>query len=173
MKMVLLTGFVFLTLSVDAKVYDPTRLRKCFHASVIDESLVDDFHEKVMKIRNPTALQLAYQGASYALLAKKTWNPIEKISLINRYAKLIDKAIEKSPKNIEIRFLRLSIDYYTPVLLGRKSNVSDDKSLILLLLSSIPKFDVDSSFNKFILYFLKHEAIYSADELALVASKLN
>lgn len=148
-------------------------LRKCFHESILDESKVEVFHKKVMSISMPSAIQTAYQAASFALLAKKVWNPIEKISFINRYGKLIDKAIQADPNNIEIRFLRLSIDYQTPMIIGRKGNVCFDKSLILKLLEPIGKFNVDSSFNRFILYFLKHEHIYSSKELAIVTAKLN
>ena len=124
-------------------------LRKCFHESVLDESKVDDFHKKAMNISAPSALQTAYQAVSFALLAKKVWNPVEKISFINRYGKLIDKAIKSDPDNIEIRFLRLSIDYHTPMIMGRKNNVCSDKSLILTLLEPIGKFNIDSSFNRF------------------------
>lgn len=152
---------------------DPMKIRKCFHESVIDESMTEEFHEKVMKIKNPDATQYAYQAASFALLAKKTWNPIAKLSLISRYGKMIDQAIEKAPESIEIRFLRLSIDYYTPAILGRKDNISKDKSQILALLAPIGKFKLDSSFNRFILYFLEHEAICNTEELAFVASRLN
>ncbi len=148
-------------------------IRRCFHESVIDEAKIDAFHKKVMEISMPNALQTAYQAASFALLAKKVWNPIEKVSFINRYGKLIDKAIKAAPNNIEIRFLRLSIDYHTPMIIGRKENVCSDKSLILTLLEPITKFNVDSSFNKFILYFLEHENIYTKNELALVIAKLN
>jgi len=148
-------------------------LRKCFHESVLDESKIELFHKKVMAISMPSAIQTAYQAASFALKAKKVWNPIDKISFINKYGKLIDQAIKLAPDNIEIRFLRLSIDYHTPMILGRKENVSGDKSLILTLLEPIAKFNVDTSFNRFILYFLKHEDIYSEDELRVVAAKLN
>ncbi|MEL6557681.1 MAG: hypothetical protein AAFQ94_05815 [Bacteroidota bacterium] len=148
-------------------------LRKCFHESVLDESKIEDFHSKVMNISMPTSIEVAYQAASYALMAKITWNPIDKITFINRYGKLIDQAISKDPDNIEIRFLRLSIDHQTPVIIGRKDNVCSDKSLILALLEPIHKFEIDASFNRFILYFLKHEKIYSDKELALVEAKLN
>lgn len=148
------------------------RLRKCFHASVLDESKIEDFHSKVMNISMPTSIETAYQAASFALMAKKTWNPIDKIAFINRYGKLIDHAISNDPCNIEIRFLRLSIDYQTPVIIGRKDNVCSDKKLILTLLKPIHKFEIDASFNRFILYFLEHEKIYSEKELALVAAKL-
>jgi len=152
---------------------DINGLRKCFHESVLDESKIDAFHKKVMSISMPNAVQTAYQAASFALLAKKVWNPIEKITFINRYGNLIDKAINSDPDNIEIRFLRLSIDYHTPMIIGRKNNVCSDKSLILTLLEPIVKFNVDSSFNRFILYFLAHENIYSEKEMAIVTSKLN
>ena len=148
-------------------------LRKCFHESVIDESKVDMFHEKVMAIEMPGAAEIAYQAASFALLAKKAWNPIEKIGHINRYAKLIAQAISAAPENIEIRFLRLSIDHNTPMVMGRHRNVRDDKTQILHLLKPIAKFEVDSHFNRFILYFLRTENIYSQEELEVVKAKLN
>ncbi|MEL7145015.1 MAG: hypothetical protein AAFO69_01500, partial [Bacteroidota bacterium] len=141
--------------------------------SVLDEEKVDQFHKKVMAITSPTAVQQAYQAASFALLAKKTWNPIEKISSMNRYGKLMDKAIANAPDNIEIRFLRLSIDHNTPMVMGRHRNVVIDKAQILLLLKPIIKFELDSHFNRFILYFLRTEQIYSREELEVVSAKLN
>ena len=170
-KYLLLACFLFL-LSAPAEA-KPNSLRKCFHESVLDESKVEMFHQKVMNITSPTATEQAYQAASFALLARKTWNPLEKIGYINRYGKLIDRAIREAPNDIEIRFLRLSIDHNTPSIIGRQKNIKNDKDQILFLLRPIVKFDLDSHFNKFILYFLRTENIYSKAELDEVVSKLN
>lgn len=147
-------------------------LRKCFHESVLDESKIDMFHQKVMAIDMPSAIEKAYQAASFALLAKKVWNPIEKIEYLNRYSKLIDRAIAAAPNNIEIRFLRLSIDHNTPMIAGRRHHVDDDKKQILKLLAPLVKFELDTYFNRFIIYFLKSEKIYSESELQFVIARL-
>ncbi len=152
---------------------DAIELRKQFHECLIDQSKTERFHKRVMSIENPSATEVAYQAASKALMAKRTWNPIEKISYINKYGRLIDQAIKMEPNSIEIRFLRLSIDFYTPMILGRKDNVKKDKYYILEMLKEITKVNFDASFNRFILYFLKDKKIYSESELALVVSKLN
>jgi len=172
MKYVLI--IILLTISIQTSaVENLSWLRKQFHQCLLDESKVIEFHKMVMALQNPSATETAYQAASKALMAKRIWNPIEKVSYINSYGRLIDKAIKLNPKSIEIRFLRLSIDFYTPMILGRKDNVTTDKNYILEMLKTISKVKFDASFNRFILYFLKDKNIYSEEELSLITSKLN
>jgi len=81
---------------------------------------------------NPrSAVEQAYCGAFQAIWANHTSNLGEKLSTFNKGKKNIDAAAERSPKDIEIKFIRLSIQKSSPALLGYKDKMKEDRSFIL------------------------------------------
>ncbi|HQW55616.1 MAG TPA: hypothetical protein PK076_05790 [Saprospiraceae bacterium] len=81
---------------------------------------------------NPrSAVEQAYCGAFQAIWANHTSNLGEKLSTFNKGKKNIDAAAERSPKDIEIKFIRLSIQKSSPSLLGYKDKMKEDRSFIL------------------------------------------
>lgn len=74
---------------------------------------------------------LAYLGAFQAIWANHTINPIEKLNTFNKGKNNIDKALKMSEDNIEIRFIRYSIQKKTPAFLGYKDALQIDKDFLL------------------------------------------
>lgn len=72
-----------------------------------------------------------YKGAGHMMMAKHVINPISKMSHFNKGKKIFTAAIEKSPSNLELRFLRFAVQSEAPAFLGYKENIEEDKSLLL------------------------------------------
>lgn len=77
------------------------------------------------------ALLLGYQAAAYALKARSVWNPIDKLMYIKKSQETFKEAIILEEDNIEIRFLRFSIQYNTPAVLGFSQDMVEDKNKIV------------------------------------------
>ncbi len=83
--------------------------------------------------KNPpkNAILWAYKGASDALKAKNLYNPLSKWHYVAEADKAFGKAIFLDKENIEIRFLRFSIEWNLPRLLGYSTHLEEDKNIIL------------------------------------------
>ena len=73
----------------------------------------------------------ALHGVGNFFMAKHVGNPLSKYSYFYKGKKLLDGAIEKDPKNVEIRYMRYMSQLRTPSFLGYKSNMEQDKKMIL------------------------------------------
>ena len=49
---------------------------------------------------------LCYLGSATTIMARTTWNPIKKMSYVNKGVKLMDKAVERDPDNYSVRATR-------------------------------------------------------------------
>lgn len=77
------------------------------------------------------AILTAYKGALEALRAKHAWMPFNKLAYLDNSKKFFVAAIENAPNDIEIRFLRFSIQSNLPIFLMQSPNVQEDKEVII------------------------------------------
>ena len=140
-------------------------VRSEFHSAVLNPDNTENFHDFMLKIENPSTTVQAYQAVSEALLAQSAWNPFKKLSQVMKYDKLMSTIIKEDPKNVEIRFLRLAIEYNLPSFLMMSSHLEEDVDQIVNNLSSVSKMQVNPMFGKYIFYFLKETNLCSQEEL--------
>lgn len=72
----------------------------------------------------------AYNAASMMIMAKFIKNPLSKLASFNKGKKKLELCIKYKPRNIELLFLRFSIQSESPSFLGYNSNLNDDKNMI-------------------------------------------
>ena len=125
----------FFTITASASI-DINQLRKDYVASVKSSAKTDELCEKLEAVKNPDALIMAYLGSVQAVKAKHAWNPVIKMAFLNKVFAILNKAVEKDPNHIEIRFLRYSLQYYVPAFLGYSNNLEADKDKIVQLVKN-------------------------------------
>lgn len=110
---------------------DMYTLRREYIDAVNDEKKADALLEKLSKkdIRDP--LLIGYKGAVEALKAKHAFNPYNKINYLRKSQLTLEKAIAMSPADIEIRFLRFSINHYLPAFLRINKDMNEDREVII------------------------------------------
>lgn len=100
--------------------------------SALDSQIVtDSLYNNLTSIHNRSPLINGYIGAVQALKAKHTWNPYYKIKYLNAAETTFKSAVINDPHNIEIRFMRFSIEHYVPGFLGYNKNLIADKDEII------------------------------------------
>ncbi len=72
----------------------------------------------------------AYYGSERLLEAAHTWAPWKKYSLSKQGIQLLDSAVERSPNNLEVRFVRAVTTYNLPGFFGRKKQSEQDFSYL-------------------------------------------
>lgn len=86
---------------------------------------------------NNTAVETGYLGALKAISANYTSNPFSKLSSFIEGKNKIETAINSSPENVELRFIRLSIQQNCPGFLGYSGNINTDKEFIRSNIASV------------------------------------
>lgn len=129
----LITVLTMSTLLAFSSVHSIDDIRKKYQLAVYDSKVANALSDKLNKIEKPDALTLAYKGSTEALKAKHAWNPYTKLEYMNSFDKIINEAVRMSSDDIEIRFLRYSVQLNTPKYLGLSKNMAEDKSMIVNL----------------------------------------
>ncbi|RZL39065.1 MAG: hypothetical protein EOO96_01545 [Pedobacter sp.] len=99
--------------------------------AVENAKLTDSLLGKLNKLPNKTALITGYCGTLEALKAKHSWNPYNKIKYVKVSLKTMQKAIDMDKENLEIRFMRFSIEHFTPGFLGFSEHLNVDRKEII------------------------------------------
>ncbi|SKB83394.1 hypothetical protein SAMN05660841_02586 [Sphingobacterium nematocida] len=135
-------------------------VRKDFNKGVKDQDLCEK-HLDVLEKHAKTSVEKGYEAAFHMFMAKHTGNPIKKMSYFNGGKKMLEKQIKIDPNNIELRFIRLCIQYYIPTYLGYRDNIEQDKDF---LVSNLYKLNDEKT--KDVLYnYLKGAKMYTDQEL--------
>lgn len=80
---------------------------------------------------------LCYKGVADMMEAKHLFNPIYKLSRFNAGKAKIEEAIRRDPDDLEMRFLRFSIQNNLPGFLGYKEQIDQDKAKLLTELDQL------------------------------------
>ncbi len=133
----LLFGLLFLGMKPDFMV-----IRSEYRAALTSPKHIQNLKTST-KPHIQDALSLAYYATAVALEARESsWVPT-KIKLANSAHELLNKAVNKDPNSIEIRFLRFSFQANTPSMLGLQTHITSDKSYLLSnIQTSHPLWDV-------------------------------
>ena len=86
---------------------------------------------------NNSSLTLGYLGAYQAVWANHAINPFQKLNTFSKGKKNIEEAIKKDSKNVELRYLRYSIQKNAPGFLNYKNNIEEDLKYLKENLSKI------------------------------------
>lgn len=114
----------------------------------------------------------AYKGVARASSADAAFNPATKLSRFNEGKNLIEKALNLNPEDSEIRLLRLSVQVGAPIFLNYKSNIEEDRNLIIESLSKNPELFNDKVFSKKVLIFLQERTKPSEKQMIILKELL-
>lgn len=142
-----------------------TEVRKSFHEAVLDPKQSEIFYDFLKDTPLATPTLKAYKAASEAMLARAVWNPFTKLSQVMKYDHLMEAAVEEEAENVEIRFLRLAIEYNLPRFLGMSKHLDEDLETITSNLTAVPSMNLDASFCRYIIYFLRDAELSTEEEI--------
>jgi hypothetical protein len=129
---------------------DIKNIRRDFNLAMDDEGKANQLFNQLTKL-NPSAgsLEYAYWGATEALLAKHAFNPFSKLNYVKRATEKLNKAIALNGNNIEIRYMRFSVESAMPTYLGYSKHVNEDKKVIIDGLIGISALNENKAMYKF------------------------
>ena len=107
-----------------------------------------------------TSLNLAYKGALIAKKAAFKKKVADKINLFKSGVTLLETEISKFPKEVEYRFLRLTIQENCPKILKYNKNIEEDIDVIT---KGYPH--LNKPLKKIILDYTKHSKLLNSNKL--------
>ena len=119
----------FASSGLSAQSIDLDFLRKNYDKAVSDKELCSRMIGDLKEQKHDN-VYLAYLGGLQTIWANHTMNPITKLTTFNEGKSNLEKAVEKAPDNIEIRFIRLSVQKNAPGFLGYNEDIETDKKFI-------------------------------------------
>lgn len=102
-------------------------LRKNYEASSKSEKVCNEMLKQIPSECSVTAL--GYKGALTMMKASYAWLPMDKLSYFNKGKDLLEQAIKKDPNNIELRYIRFSVQQSVPAMLGYDHKAADRQFL--------------------------------------------
>lgn len=135
MKTIMLAVVMF-SFSVTAHTMDLEYLRKNYSKAVSDKELCQSLIVQLSK-KTESEVHFAYLGALHTIWANHVFSPLSKLNSFLQGKTEIELAVKKDPNNVEIRFIRLSVQKNCPSFLGYNSNIASDKKYLKDHLSSI------------------------------------
>jgi hypothetical protein len=116
--------------------------------------VTDSLYSSLGAMKNRTSLINGYMAALEALKAKHTWNPYFKVKYLSDAEKSFKNAVANDPHNIEIRFMRFSVEHNVPGFLGYNKNLDADRVEMIRQLDKKNYALADDSLVKTIITFL-------------------
>lgn len=140
-------------------------LRENYSAIVNDEKQCTTYLNYFNQLPHPTATEKAFRAALLASSAQFTMNPYTKLNLVKNAQRLFDEAVAADRENPEIRYLRLSIEQYTPRILGMSDHIREDKNLLVQQFQVYVSLAGKESASQ-VIKFLKYHKLCSDAELS-------
>lgn len=129
-------------------------IRKLLVTAITSSKTTDSLYNNLGNIKNRTSLINGYMGTLQALKAKHTWNPYYKVKYLNDAEKTFKNAVTGDPSNIEIRFMRFSVEHNVPGFLGYTKNLVADRTEIIKQIEHKHYSSADVALVKTIITFL-------------------
>ena len=141
-------------------------VRSLFYQATEDKAAAQKFSRALAVVDNNSSPVLqCYKGVAEMIQAKHVFNPFSKLSKFKNGKTLIEKSISRDPNDLELRFLRFSIQSNLPGFLNYDAQIGSDKMRLLSGFGSIK----DVALKKTIFDYLSASKYCTEEELKKIA----
>lgn len=155
--------------NVNELQFERVDLRNYFLKAQSHKETRDFLISNLEKINTRTPVQDSYLGITYALRTSEVEGNFAKIKLVLKARKHLNSGVERTPKDPECRFLRLSLEHALPSFLGMSKHIEEDLEVIF----KNPNFvDDNPALKKEILSFLKSSNRCSPSQTILLDKQI-
>jgi hypothetical protein len=131
-KYSLLCFFLIHGILSSAKTPEIEDVRILFHKAESSQKMCIELIELLEPYNDKSnALYLGYRASATMLMAKHLINPFSKLSYFKKGKLMLEKAIEFDRKNVELRFLRYTIQTNVPSFLNYSGDKENDRMFLL------------------------------------------
>jgi len=144
---------------------DLSKVRIDYRNAINDSEKISQLYNELKEIsKEDHKVLVAYKGAVSTLMSKFAKTSKEKKVFFKEGASLIEYAVSESPKNVEIRCIRLGVQENAPKVVKYRKNKTGDKQFILDHFKDIPSAEVKD----YITGFVRQSKSFSPAERELI-----
>jgi hypothetical protein len=125
-----LIAFTMLLDSVIAQTMPRWQLRQYYLNSTERKGALDSFVRKLQLLKIKTPAEECYLGICHGISTQHTYSNWEKLKLVIKSKNLMNSAIERDPKDPELRFMRFTLEHFLPNFLGLSKHIPEDLAVI-------------------------------------------
>lgn len=151
---------IVMALFVEMHLADLPQIRTAYQLASSDESTAKKLLQQLEVHPSMSPTFLGYKGAVTMMMAKFQLNPLNKLDYFNNGKSMLEAAIRKDEDNLELIFIRFSVQSNTPAFLNYNQNLNRDK---YFLLANV-KEEKDKDLKNRIIQFLKSSSYLSHAE---------
>jgi hypothetical protein len=153
MKIIIFSLSLYLSvLTSFAQVMTVEEARKIYSETMNDKAACEAAYKKFVQITSfDNVLLKGYKGAVTVAMSKHVKIIKEKITYFNDGKKLIENAITEDDKNVELKFIRFTIQSNCPPALKYNKNIQSDKKYIIENLTGVKNASVRSRIKEYLL----------------------
>lgn len=126
-----------------------------------------------MQVEDRTAIIIAYDAATKAILTRTTWNWFKKLEYLQQSRKLFKEAVNRDSVNVEIRFLRFTVEDRIPFYLGYSDHMKEDKKVILENLQNYKVEGLNPEIYQYLHKRLEESGEFNEQELSSLQKKFS
>lgn len=128
---ILMSFLTVLLMNVSFKNSDLNEVRASYSKAVLDKKLCKKMIEELELSKEKSVIALAYLGAYQTIWANHVFNPLSKLATFKKGKNNIESAISKEPENVEIRYIRFSVQKNAPSFLRYNSHLKEDRDFLV------------------------------------------
>ncbi len=148
----LLFAFILSGLRLSAQTMTLEEARKIYAGSMQDKATCEAAYQKFQSVTNTgNSLLTGYKGAVSVAMSKHLKVVKDKITHFNEGKHLIEAAILEDHKNVELKFIRFTIQTNCPPALKYNKDIAGDKKFILENLVNVKNSGVRSRIKEYML----------------------
>lgn len=173
LKLSILFSLLISSISTVPQEMSLTEIRNEYFYASFGSELIEGFNNKLLKIKKRTPIIVAYDAATKAVMTRTTWNWFKKLDYLDESRDLFEEAVKEDPKNVEIRFLRFTVEERIPGYLGYSDHMEIDKVVILKYLENYDSKKIAPEISNFLKERLRESEVFTDEELEKIEEKLS
>ncbi len=123
--------FCVFLISVSAFSQDLEQIRSTYPLAAESEEITEQMDGQLANVPQEQATLLAYKGAVKTLKAKFAEKVRDKKDFFKEGVAYIEKALEAHPENVELHYIRMTVQEHAPRVVGYHDKLEEDKKFIL------------------------------------------
>jgi hypothetical protein len=157
-----LAGLILFMLTLLAQTNPIINIRRLYQRAALYKTDAQELDKLVREVNSKSLpLLLCYKGANEMIKAKHSFNPIAKLDQFSRGKNFISTAFSRDSLNLEMRFIRFSLQSNLPGFLGYRGYLKTDKIYILGHLADCP----DADLKHMVTNYLTNSASLTPEEM--------
>lgn len=147
-------------------------LRHLYVKAASEAEAAGRFQELLHSYNGSDATVLGYRAAAEAMQARYQWSPVAKLKAVRAAQTQFARAVALEPANVEVRFLRYTVESNVPNYLGFSQHLEDDRRQVMAGVQHYPARGLDAqSFRMIRDFMLAHSSCTPEEARILRAIK--